>query len=98
MARKKKRRKFDKWWVPYIAHSDQEIERGRWIYDAIIEETPEPACFDVLLQARDHCVALCQALNPKKDEEKWLFYSAVFLGIGMMIRERVEIYEEVSGD
>lgn len=101
MARKKKRRKkINRWWVPYIAHSDQEIERGRYIYEAMLEEdsADEKAYFDTLLKARDYCMDLCQQLDQKGDEEKWLFYSAVFLGLGMMMRERIEIYEEVVGD
>jgi hypothetical protein len=86
--------------LPYLAHSDQEIERGRYIYDAMIEEDKldDQKCFSTLLKARDYCMDQCQKLDPQGDEEKWLFYSAVFLGVGMMIRERIEIYEEVAGD
>ncbi|MFO0202020.1 MAG: hypothetical protein ACK528_02715 [Alphaproteobacteria bacterium] len=100
MARRKKRKKFNRWWVPYTAHSDQEIERGLWIYDAILEGSKinDQMCFNTLLKARDYCMDLCQKLDRKGDEEKWLFYSAVFLGVGMMIRERIKIYEEVAGD
>lgn len=100
MAKRKRKKRAPKWWLPYLAVSDQEIERGRYIYEALLEEetVDEKSVFDVMLSARNTCLANCSDLKPDGDNEKWLFYATCFLGIGMMMRERIEIYEEIAGD
>ena len=86
--------------MPFTAISDQEVERGRYIYEALLEEevTDEKEFFENLTKARDMMLVNCAELDAQGDTEKWLFYATVFLGIGMMLRERIEIYEELIGD
>lgn len=95
MARKKRKKKRpDKWWLPFLAESDQEIERGRYIYSEITGQHGDDMCFRTLIRVRDHVMNLAADLKEKGDDEKWLFYASVFIGVGQLIRERIDLYQE----
>ena len=99
MARKRRRKKPPKnWWVPYVAHSDQEIERGRYLYAAVAEVAGDKICFEAMMQTRSQVMDLAQKLDPDADNERWLFYACVFYGIGTLIRERIGFYTEDDDD
>jgi len=99
MARKKRKKKRPhEWWLPFLAESDQELERGRFIYNEITGESGDDKCFKTLIQVRDHVMNLAKELKENGDDERWLFYASVFVGVGQLLRERIELYQEAPND
>lgn len=76
-----------------MAEADQEVQRGRLLYEAVCAENGDKVCFSSLMDSRDISMELCRQLQPDKDGEKWLFHAAVFYGVGMLIREHVAFLE-----
>lgn len=77
-----------------MAESDQEIERGRFIYNEITGEQGDQVCFTTLIRVRNHVLNLAGELKENGEDEKWLFYAAVFVGVGQLIRERIDLYQQ----
>jgi len=79
--------------LPFIHSSDQEIERGRFLYEAVAEDEGDLYCFQRLIQAVEYCMENARKLDPKADSDRWLFYAALFYGAGMLLRERIDHYQ-----
>ena len=100
MAKRKRRKKKPQpsWWLPFLHHSDQEIERGRFLYSAVAEDEGDKFCFEKLLQAVEFCMENARKLDPKEDQDRWLFYAALFHGAGCLLKERIDYYQPTEED